>query len=56
MKMMLSEFIEKLKIVSREAKSPKTEQLIKALVENLNAKGDIQIDLDHMCKALGVVI
>jgi len=56
MKMMLSEFIVKLKIVSREAKSPKTEQLIEALVENLKAKGDFQIDLDHMCKHFGIKI
>ena len=56
MKMMLSEFIEKLKIVSREAKSPKTEQLIEALVENLDAKGDIQIDVDHMCRHFGIQI
>ena len=50
MKMMLSEFIVKLKIVSREVKSPKTDQLVAALEENLNAKGDIQIDVDHMCR------
>ena len=56
MKMMLSEFIVKLKIVSREAESPKTEQLIEALVENLNAKGDIQIDVDHMCRHFGIKI
>ena len=56
MKMMLSEFIEKLKIVSREAKSPKTEQLIEALAENLDAKGDIQIDVDHMCRHFGIQI
>ena len=56
MKMMLSEFIVKLKIVSREAKSPKTEQLIEALAENLKAKGDFQIDLDHMCKHFGIKI
>jgi hypothetical protein len=56
MKMMLSEFIVKLKIVSREAESPKTEQLIEALVENLDAKGDIQIDVDHMCRHFGIKI
>ena len=56
MKMMLSEFIEKLKIVSREAKSPKTEQLIEALAENLDAKGDMQIDVDHMCRHFGIRI
>jgi hypothetical protein len=56
MKMMLSEFIEKLKIVSREAKSPKTEQLIEALAENLDAKGDMQIDVDHMCRHFGIQI
>ena len=56
MKMMLSEFIVKLKIVSREAKSPKTEQLIEALAENLDAKGDIQIDVDHMCRHFGIKI
>jgi len=56
MKMMLSEFIVKLKIVSREAKSPKTEQLIEALVENLAAKGDIKIDVDHMCRHFGIKI
>ncbi len=56
MKMMLSEFIVKLRIVNREAKSPKTEQLVAALSENLKAKGDIQIDLDHMCKHFGIKI
>ena len=56
MKMMLSEFIVKLKIVSREVKSPKTEQLVAALAENLKAKGDFQIDLDHMCKHFGIKI
>ena len=56
MKMMLSEFIVKLKIVSREAKSPKTEQLIEALAENLDAKGDMQIDVDHMCRHFGIRI
>ena len=56
MKMMLSEFIVKLKIVSRESKSPKTEQLVEALTENLNAKGDVQIDLDHMCRHFGIKI
>ena len=56
MKMMLSEFIVKLKIVSKETKSPKTEQLIEALAENLAAKGDFQIDIDHMCRHFGIKI
>lgn len=56
MKMMLSEFIEKLKIVNREVNSSKTEQLIGALAATLRVKGDVQIDLDDMCKHLGVKI
>lgn len=56
MKMMLSEFIEKLKIVNREVNSSKTEQLIGALAAALRVKGDVQIDLDDMCKHLGVKI
>jgi len=53
MKMMLSQFIEKLET---QANSPKSKNLAVTLRVHLAAKGDVQIDLDHMCTALGVVI
>ena len=54
MKMMLSDFIEKLKIVSKEGNYPKTIGLIGMLKQNLEERGDIEIDVDHMCRHLGI--
>ena len=51
MKMMLSDFIKKLDAGSID---PKVKNIVVSLRAALNAKGDIEIDLDHMCKALGV--
>ncbi len=56
MKMMLSEFIEKLKIVSREGNNPKTTSIIEMLKQNLIERGDIEIDIDHMCKHFGIKV
>ena len=51
--MMLSEFIKRIEAIST---TPKTKNLTTQLKALLNTKGDIEIDLDHMCKALGVEI
>jgi hypothetical protein len=51
MKMMLSEFISKLEAGSSHLNIKSTVASLRAV---LVAKGDIEIDLDHMCKALGV--
>ena len=56
MKMMLSDFIVKLKIVSREGNNPKTTTLIGMLNQNLTERGDIEIDIDHMCKHFGIKV
>lgn len=54
--MMLSEFIKKLEVISNGGKHPKTTSLVAALKENLAAKGDIEFDVEHMCKHLGIEI
>ena len=51
--MMLSEFIKRLESGSN---NPKVKNIVASLRVALNAKGDIEIDLGHMCKALGVEI
>ena len=51
--MMLSKFIKKIEVLPS---TPKTTSLIAQLKTLLNTKGDIEIDLDHMCKTLGVKI
>jgi hypothetical protein len=53
MKMMLSEFIKKLELGSNNQNVKDTVASLRAV---LVAKGDIEIDLDHMCKALGITI
>ena len=53
MKMKLSEFIEKASAVSNH---PNVTDMVRTLRVVLRNKGDIQIDLDHMCKTLGVKI
>ena len=53
MKMMLSEFIEK---ADKKSKHPNVVALVVKLREVLDEKGDVRIDLDHMCKILGVTI
>lgn len=56
MKMMLSDFITKLEIISRGGNYQKTTTLIGILKQNLAERGDIEIDLDHMCKHFGIKI
>jgi hypothetical protein len=53
MKMMLSEFIEK---ADKKSKHPDVVALVVKLRELLDEKGDVRIDLDDMCKVLGVTI
>jgi hypothetical protein len=53
MKMMLSEFINKLEL---NPKSTKVTSLVEQLKVMLEVKGDIEIDMDHMCKALEIEI
>jgi len=53
MKMMLSEFIEK---ADKQSTHPNVVALVVKLREVLREKGDVRIDLDHMCKILGVTI
>ena len=50
---MLSKFI---KEIGALPPTPKTTNLVTQLKTLLNTKGDIEIDLDHMCEALGVKI
>lgn len=52
--MMLSEFINKLEVISNDEKHPKTKTLIGMLKQNLNEQGDIEFDVDDLCKHLGV--
>ena len=52
--MMLSEFITKLEIISNDGKHPKTKTLIGMLKQNLMDQGDIEFDIDDLCKHLGV--
>ena len=56
MKMTLSKFIEKLEMISNDGQHPKTLAMIPALKHNLATRGDIVIDLDHMCKHFGIKI
>ncbi len=51
--MKLSEFIEKASVASSH---PNVQNMVRTLRIVLRNKGDIQIDLDHMCKTLGVKI
>jgi hypothetical protein len=51
--MMLSKFIKEIEVLPS---TPKTTSLVAQLKTLLNTKGDIEIDLDHMCKTLGVKI
>ena len=51
--MKLSEFIAK---AEKASTHPNVVQMIRTLRVVLKNKGDIQIDLDHMCKTLGVKI
>ena len=53
MKMMLSEFIEK---ADKQSKHPNVVAVVVKLREVLREKGDVRIDLNHMCKILGVTI
>lgn len=53
MKMMLSELIEKLDKQSANANVKRT---VTALRQLLATDGDVQIDVDHMCRVLGVTI
>ena len=53
MKMKLSEFIRKAELASSH---PNVVSMIRSLKVVLCNKGDIEIDLDQMCKTLGVTI
>ena len=53
MKMMLSEFVEKLAGVSNNENVTNTVASLRAM---LAAKGDIEIDVDHMCRVLHLLI
>jgi hypothetical protein len=53
MKMMLSEFIEN---ADKKSKHPNVQAVVAKLRDVLKEKGDVRIDLDHMCKILGVTI
>ena len=48
-----NEFIEK---ADKQSKHPNVVALVVKLREVLDEKGDVRIDLDHMCKILGVTI
>ncbi len=52
--MKLSKFIMKMENIAKDGKHPNTTQLIPSLKIVLKNKGDIEIDLDHMSKALGI--
>lgn len=54
--MKLSEFIKKLEVIAASGNHPKTTQLIGMLKQNLKEKGDIEFDVNDMCKHLGVEI
>lgn len=54
MKMMLSEFIKKLEIISNDGKHPQTKTLIGMLKQNLTEHGDIEFDIDDLCEHLGM--
>jgi hypothetical protein len=53
MKIKLSEFIKKAEMISTH---PNVVQMVGSLKVVLESKGDIEIDLEHMCKTLGVKI
>jgi hypothetical protein len=53
MKMMLSEFIKRLELQSN---STKVKSLVTQLKAAMVAKGDIEIDMEVMCKNLGIEI
>jgi hypothetical protein len=54
MKMMLSKFITKLEQIAKDGKHPKTTQLVGMLKQNLEEKGDIEMDVDDLCRYLGI--
>ena len=56
MKMMLSEFIKKLEVFGNDGNHPKTANLIVLLKQSLQEKGDIELNIDDLCKHLGVEI
>ena len=56
MRMMLSEFIVKLEVISRDGNHPRTTMLVEMLKQNLSMNGDIEFDVEHMCKTLGIEI
>lgn len=51
--MWLSEFVEK---ADKASKHANVQALVVKLRDVLKEKGDVKIDLDHMCKILGVTI
>jgi hypothetical protein len=51
MKMMLSELIEKL---DKKSAHPNVKRTVSGLRQMLATDGDIRIDVDHMCRVLGV--
>ena len=53
---MLSKFIKKIEKIIDENPSTKGLLLVSQLRIMLEKKGDIVIDLDHMCKHLGIKI
>jgi hypothetical protein len=53
MKIKLSKFIKKAEMASNH---PNVVQMVNSLKVVLRNKGDIQIDLEHMCQLLGVKI
>jgi hypothetical protein len=53
MKMMLSELIEKL---DKKSDHPNVKRTVTGLRQLLATDGDVQIDVDHMCRVLGVTI
>jgi hypothetical protein len=53
---MLSKFIKKIEKIIDENPSTKGLLLVSQLRIMLDKKGDIVIDLDHMCKHLGIKI
>lgn len=54
MKMMLSEFIKKLEVLSNVDQHPKTQTLIRMLKQSLVEHGDIELNVDDLCKHFGI--
>jgi len=54
--MLLSEFIKKMEIIAKSGEHPKTKSLVVMLKQNLAESGDIEFDVDDLCKHLGVKI